>query len=362
LARMHDDLALIMQDESTTAAETNHIRKRQQSLLQTISSLLPELVKNQRSQSKQTAARRAILDEIEAKESRGEIPKLDELVAKNDRKAAAERVRQYLPWELMDAFEKMYWEGQLEAMANPDFTNPTVLFRGLGDDIIPKDRGEKPTIFSTVLSRNQGTYTRRLRSLTTKRNIDIELSKPVDDLVRSSKLKIGLTLHRQFWMHSMDPEASSFISTSSDFEAAEKFAVDHTQSRARMMMVRVDPYAAVTNFASGFLESEHLTPLFIFPDMVLKYTSVPPSIDYKAIKSEFESVIGSPIKSVTHDYSSGIEAVERNHREQMLNGFLPKLKDIAQFQAFIDIISNHQHRLALPGQCAMLESMFSAGQ
>jgi hypothetical protein len=186
--------------------------------------------------------------------------KLNHLVAQNDRKGTAALLREYLPWELMEPMETRYWRGSIEAIENPDPQKTVLLFRGLDEyDKSVFDNNQK-SLFSTLLSRNQGNYTRRLRSFSTK----IEgFQFPVLTDLQDLKPKLS-TWTAGPYRHSFAPEGSPYLSFTKSAMTANSFA-SHG-----IVAVNVDSRKVVPSWLSPFqAEAEHLVPLLVFPDEII---------------------------------------------------------------------------------------------
>ncbi|MDG0816578.1 hypothetical protein [Bdellovibrio svalbardensis] len=219
------------------------------------------------------------LDKLEAMEL-----KLNDLMLKNDRKGVRDMLEAYLPWQIMEPTEYKAWKTWLEAIEHPDLSKTTVAFRGLDykTDKIQrmetiKGGEEKFAFMSTVLTKNQGSYTRRLRSLTTNRekNGD-EGQKVFGDKAMAIKITDQMTAHAR------DPKASSFLSfTYNPFVAMRFLGSDVTKTikgeqvtvpNGGLLAVRVDSRRMVPNVVSMYAnEIELLAPLIIFPDEVVAY-------------------------------------------------------------------------------------------
>ena len=208
--------------------------------------------------------------------------KLNDLMLKNDRKGVRNMLEAYLPWQVMEPTEYKAWKTWLDAIENPDLNNTTVAFRGLDyrtDKIqrVQTAQGEKFAFMSTVLTKNQGSYTRRLRSLTTNRE------KNGDEGFKSFGSKImDVKITDQMTAHARDPKASSFLSftynpvVASRFMNPDKVTTENGKTvrtpSGGLLAVRVDSRRMVPNVVSMYSgEIELLAPLIIFPDEVLAY-------------------------------------------------------------------------------------------
>ena len=144
--------------------------------------------------------------------------KLNDLIMANDRSGVRKMLEAYLPWMMMTETEKAAWKIWLEAIEHPSKTDVTVAYRGLDYSTDKLQRNEKGEIglMSTVLTQNQGSYTRRLRSLTTNR-----INNGQDK--QNGNLATALTM--QFGNHALDPKASSFLSFTNDLNVDRKSVV-----------------------------------------------------------------------------------------------------------------------------------------
>lgn len=217
------------------------------------------------------------LDKMEAMQD-----KLDDLILKNDRKGVRQMLEAYLPWSVMEPVEANTWKIWLEAIEHPDASKTTVAFRGLKYDTDKIQRkqtanGEVYGFMSTVLTKNQGSYTRRLRSLSTNREKNGDIGfKNHGENIRSTKITDQMTAHAR------NPVASSFISFTYDPSVAYRF-MGHNKTKevkgetvsvpyGGILVVQMDSRRMVPNVPSMYgNEIELLAPLIIFPDEVVKY-------------------------------------------------------------------------------------------
>lgn len=246
-----------------------------------------------------TRSESRVLDALEAQEM-----KLNDLVVRNDRAGVAKMLEAYLPFDVMEPFEAKIWAQWVEAIRNPDWKNTIVAIRGVDyeTDKVQRlkmaDGSEKLGFLSTVLTKNQGNYTRRLRSLTTNRQQSEEDVKP-------TKL-----LTDQYWNHSADPRASNFISftldpqVASGFVGAPKFKKNSIAAGGGVLAVRMDSRRLFPNMSSGLQgEIEYLAALIIFPDEVVSYKEI---ANYQDSASVIESVV-EEVKAKT-----GVTLVEQS--------------------------------------------------
>ncbi|MEK2645541.1 hypothetical protein [Bdellovibrio sp. BCCA] len=217
------------------------------------------------------------LDKMEAMQD-----KLDDLILKNDRKGVRQMLEAYLPWSVMEPVEANTWKIWLEAIEHPDASKSTVAFRGLKYDTDKIQRkqtanGEVYGFMSTVLTKNQGSYTRRLRSLSTNREKNGDIGFKVHgENIRSTKITDQMTAHAR------SPVASSFISFTYDPNIAYRFMGQNVTKQVKgenvsvpyggLLVVKMDSRRMIPNVPSMYSnEIELLAPLLVFPDEVVKY-------------------------------------------------------------------------------------------
>lgn len=245
------------------------------------------------------------------------------LIAKNDRKGVANLLRSYLPWEHMAPFEEQFWLTQLDIIENPaELAKRVLVLRGIDDDAIQvaHNAGVKLTkeeaiqeqkifLMSTILTKNQGSWNRRLRSLTAMNDKFIG----VDDFHNTSEYSRAARMTNMFYKHSLNPEGSPFLSFTPNFQVASQFGEE------RLSAYLLDPRAIHLNYASAFkFEIEFLMPLMTFPDelvMVVDYNlheeakSLPTNkrgeLAYKlisdSVKEKFIKIYGKNEAQATYD-------------------------------------------------------------
>ncbi len=230
-------------------------------------------------------ARKAIMDTLD---KLNDELQLKALIQNNDRNGVANLFERYLPWEQMTPIENSYWTHILNRMRNPiEAKDKVLVYRGTyGDRLFPQmingsqleyeDAVKQANLgtMSTILTRNQGTYNRRLRSLQTMYGKKIA-SNPRNiksDFVETARLT---TMLKQ---HSIEAQGSPFLSFTSDFDTGYRFgfsiADDKTVSTAKGAMgaFLMDPELLMFNQMSGFKgEMEYLAPLITFPDEMVGF-------------------------------------------------------------------------------------------
>lgn len=218
-----------------------------------------------KSRNKIQEQRKVIIDLLD---KAAEEKQFKTLVAKNDRKGVANLLRKYLPWEQMPPFEKKYWETQLEIMVDPlPMDKRIMIYRGIQDDLIhasfidnvdlPKERAlkeHKVFLMSTILTKNQGSYNRRLRSLTSMYEKIIATKNGDSSYTRAARISTMFSVHAQ------DPVGSPFLSFTPRFDIA------HTFGKDRKTIFFIDPRALTYNTSGLLGEVELLLPLVTFPD------------------------------------------------------------------------------------------------
>ncbi len=215
----------------------------------------------------QEEARRSVMDALDKASDDGQFRNL---VARNDRKGAAKLLRSYLPWEQMPPFEKLFWENHLTIMADPlPLEDRILIYRGINDDIIQVAQigGKELTreeaikeqqmfLMSTMMTKNQGTWNRRLRSLTAM----YEKFMGTDN-AGSSEYTKAARITNMFVKHSSDPKGSPFLSYT------PKYSVSHSFGNLKNTAYFIDPRIMYFNYASRFAnEVEFLLPIMSFPE------------------------------------------------------------------------------------------------
>lgn len=240
--------------------------------------------------------------------------KLDDLILKNDRKGVRQMLESYLPWATMEPVEANTWKIWLDAIENPDPAKTTVAFRGLKYDTDKVQRrqtsqGEVYGFMSTVLTKNQGSYTRRLRSLSTNREKNGD-----QGFAGNGGKNMSVKVTDQMTAHARNPVASSFISFTYAPDVARRFmGEDQTKSvNGKMvevpfggiLVVKMDSRRMVPNISSMYAnEIELLAPLIVFPDEVVKYKEGSFNNDYT-----YENFIKEISEKTGIDFTKGAYA------------------------------------------------------
>jgi hypothetical protein len=203
-------------------------------------------------------------------------PKLDDLIRNNDRAGVRKLVEAYLPWTMMEPFESAAWRSWLDAIeTKATAENSQILLRGVSYDTdIPFRNSQGGVGFmSTVLTKNQGNYTRRLRSLAVRRIAPPLRNSEKDPILAKSPV---VTIAKQLSDHVIEPVGSSFLS----FTLAPKIAFfyrggfnqEKNRSKGGFLAVRVPTSRTIPNGLSpAAMEVEMLLPLIVFPEDVVFY-------------------------------------------------------------------------------------------
>jgi hypothetical protein len=206
-------------------------------------------------------SRKTIFDELDKSSNQ-----FKDLIAKNDRHGVAKLIETYLPWEHMEPVEVKYWKDWLEAVRNPlPIEKRTLVLRGLDNGQAFFNDGNKAFLMPPVIIKNQGTYNRRLRSLTTMLEKSISLNpnhvyaenpKQMKNISRSSRLT------NQLLNHSQDPLGSPHMSFTKSSSIANQFA-----DSGKVGVFAIDPRLITPNLMSGFEdEIELIASMVVFPD------------------------------------------------------------------------------------------------
>ncbi len=212
--------------------------------------------------------------------------KLDDYIAKGNRKKVVELIEAYMPWENMEPTEIAAWTRWLKAMETPPGNDFKVSFRGIGGDLIRESDDGGYFLMSKLLTKNQGSYTRRLRSL--KTYFDKKLGPKA-----ASEINTNIqSLTAVFKAHSHEPLGSPYLS-SSVYSVAKNFASE--SGGAKMAAIKLSPERSVLNMVSDYGELEEMIPMIIFPDEII---DIEHNGDFNAHFARVEVKINRPIREV----------------------------------------------------------------
>ncbi len=203
--------------------------------------------------------------------------KLSDLVVRNDRDGVASLLEAYLPFDVMEPIEKQIWYDWVDAIRSPQKSQEILLYRGLDKENDKLQKSATPGkfgMFPTLLNKNQGSFTRRLRSLITMRyKIMAQSGSQAESALNSVPL-----MTKMMSAHSGDPNGSPVLSFTPSASVASDFA------SSGIISIRIDQRRALPNIVSSFYnELEILVPLVIFPDEVIHYQALDPeNTDNKA--------------------------------------------------------------------------------
>lgn len=191
--------------------------------------------------------------------------KLDDYIAAGNRKKVAELVEAYMPWENMEPTEIAAWQRWIKAIEKPS-TNPNdyeLTFRGVAGDLVRESNDGGHFLMAKLLTKNQGSYTRRLRSLKTY------FGKRLDDLAESEIPVEFQSLAAVFKAHSHEPAGSPYLS-SSVLSVASSFASEGYGDAGKIAAIKIDKNRSLMNLVSSWREMEGMIPLIIFPDEIIE--------------------------------------------------------------------------------------------
>ncbi|WP_412470914.1 hypothetical protein [Halobacteriovorax sp. RT-2-4] len=209
--------------------------------------------------------------------------KLDDYISSGNRKKVAELIEAYMPWEQMEPTEIAAWQRWLKEIENPsdDFF---VSFRGLGDDLVRESDDGGHFLMAKMLTKNQGSYTRRLRSL--KTFFDKKISKKSGQYMPVEFQSLAAV----FKGHSVEPLGSPFLS-GSVLSVADSFASEFKGQN--IAALKMSNNRSLLNLVSNYNELEEMIPLIVFPDEII---SIEPAGDLEAIQDAVEEKIGRQLK------------------------------------------------------------------
>lgn len=245
--------------------------------------------------------------------------KLNDLVKANDREGVANLLESYLPLEVMEPIEKGLWIDWLEAIRRPRPENAMLMFRGLDSKNdkpqVVKDKNNKEVgygFFSTLLNRNQGNFTHRLRSLITMRYRFQNLSAS-----EKSPLEATPTISSMMFNHAQIPSGSPMLSFTTSLPVALSFGREYG-----LIAAKIDSRRVLPNITSGFTdELELLVPLIVFPDEIVHFEKAKLLTDsggntFKSVSdTEFINAVNAKLG---HDYT---QDVSLNAREVFIRAY-----------------------------------------
>lgn len=225
--------------------------------------------------------------------------KLDDYIAANDRVNARKLIDSFMPWEQMEPTEIALWTRWLDAMETPTTQNSkkVLVFRGLAEDLVRESNDGGHFLMSKLLTKNQGNYTRRLRSLKTYHG----------KLGKMARGEVPLDVDSYTAMlkgHSHDPVASPFLSTS-NADIASSFSDGDMGDK--MAAIFIDQKRIMTNLVSDYDEFERLIPLIVFPDEMIHieeseaYNGLDMDKMYRAVKEKIGRNVKPEEKSQSYN-------------------------------------------------------------
>ena len=218
----------------------------------------------------------------------GDDGQLRTLLQKNDREGVVDLLQKYLPREQMTPMEHMFWDQILNKIKSPAPLKDRVLvYRGTyGDRLYPEIVNGVPLEYeqavkegrlaamSTVITRNQGTWNRRLRSLQTM--FDKKISQNPFNV--ESELNASSRISTMMKQHSIEPQGSPFLSYTTDYATGYRFGFSISEDAAdkegakSMGAFLIDPELLLFNQMTSFKnEMEYLHTLISFPDEMVAY-------------------------------------------------------------------------------------------
>ncbi|EQC50858.1 hypothetical protein [Bacteriovorax sp. DB6_IX] len=269
LQNIHLDVIEDIQEEISGEPLDEKVSQIQESI-----SELESAIKVAKKEAKaQEASRKDVMKVLDKAAADGQ---LKNLLQANDREGVASLLEKYIPREQMTPMEHKFWDFTLNKIRNPVALKDRVLmYRGTdGDRLYPmiKDGVElskeeavkqgKLGAMSTILTRNQGTWNRRLRSLQTM------YGKEFSQNPQNPNSKFVETARLTTWMkqHADDPMGSPFLSFSSSYDVAYRFG------KESLGAFLVDPEVIVFNQMTDYKsEMEFLHTLISFPDEMFSY-------------------------------------------------------------------------------------------
>jgi len=251
-----DSLENLFQSQFQTTSEvTNYINARRNHAKKIVNDLKKKERVEKKFRKGVSNRWKTLQKELEAQDL-----KLDDYIATNNRKKVAELIDAYMPWETMEPTEIAAWTRWIDAIEKPS-TNESdysVTFRGVASDLVRETDDGGHFLMAKMLTKNQGSYTRRLRSLKTF------FKKKLSPKVYGDMPVEVQTLAGIFKGHSHEPMGSPFLSTSV-YDVAENFQ----GNPSKMAAIKIDQRRNLINLVSDYHELEQMVPLIVFPDEIL---------------------------------------------------------------------------------------------
>lgn len=237
--------------------------------------------------------------------------KLNDLVKANDREGVARLLEAFIPLNIMEPVERGLWQDWIEAIRRPQAENARLLFRGLDaqndrPQTVVDSQGREigQGYLSTLLNRNQGNFTRRLRSVVGMR---YRFQNP--NLVSTTPVASPPLISSMMRNHALDPIGSPMMSFTTSLDVAARFS-----QNGGLAAVKVDSRRVLPNIVSIFKnELELLVPLIIFPDEVIHAVQGEKSeirkadgtteVRYGLDREKFVQVLNAKLG---HDYSTEV--------------------------------------------------------
>jgi hypothetical protein len=290
MERIRSDIFYDVSDDSDL---DKYIKSRKAQGEQLVKDIKKEVIIENKSRKAITKQYKEMLDNLQ------DAPmKLDDYIAANDRVGARKLIDAFMPWEEMEPTEIAIWTRWLDAMENPttNKAKKSLVFRGLADDLVREAEDGGHFLMSKVLTKNQGNYTRRLRSLKTYHG---KLGKEV-----AGEVPLDLDSYTAMMKgHSHDPVASPFLSTSTA-SVAEDFSSEGGVNKIGAIFI--DNKRLMMNLVSDYKEFEKLVPLIVFPDELIaieEATERYDDLDLDKLYMKVKQMIGRPVKATEKNMS-----------------------------------------------------------
>ena len=267
-----------------------------------------ELVKKAKADKKlaieKMAPKKAKWDQLDVAEKQ-----LKDLISQGKRKEAVKLLKAYIPLELMGPAEKAQWEIWIDAMENPaPMKDRMLVVRGLDKGQFFKAADESLFLMAPVIIKNQGSYNRRLRSLSTMLEKDISLPQYGENLGVGGKAS---RLTNMYANHADQPLGSPFISFTNEIGVAQSF------SQEGIALFAIDKRLITLSPKSYGGEFEHLATLFTFPD---EYVAFLPQAELQVLDDldDSEQAIKKRLQELA-EKKLGKEVLKKTAEASLLN-------------------------------------------